>query len=151
VQADFLAAFLPQVRRLGRAVYLETNGVLADEFKRLHRYIDVVAMDIKLPSATKHPPVWAAHRAFMAAVCLCGQPGFIKLVLTPDCTAGELARLKRLLAESTRAWTVVLQPEHSMVHRSKLWDRMQQWQDGLMKVASDVRVIPQVHKLIGLK
>jgi len=49
---DFLKEILKLTRRHGYKHYLETNGTLAAELEELIDHIDIVAMDLKLPSST---------------------------------------------------------------------------------------------------
>src|SRR3989338_4721602 len=53
VQKDFLKEFLPRLKKAGLGTYLETNGIMPDELREVAGDIDVVAMDLKLPSSTK--------------------------------------------------------------------------------------------------
>src|SRR5581483_838398 len=48
----FLETMMPWVRERGLKNYVETNGTRTSELRRVARLCDVVAMDIKLPSAT---------------------------------------------------------------------------------------------------
>ncbi|HRS39347.1 MAG TPA: S8 family serine peptidase, partial [Bacteroidia bacterium] len=58
VQAEFLASFLPLMRQDRRKIYLETNGTLWREFSLVRDDVDIVAMDIKLPSSGGQKPCW---------------------------------------------------------------------------------------------
>jgi organic radical activating enzyme len=49
---DFLKDILKLTRKHGHRHYLETNGTLAKELEQLIDHIDIVAMDLKLPSST---------------------------------------------------------------------------------------------------
>ncbi|MCX5680766.1 MAG: 7-carboxy-7-deazaguanine synthase QueE [Candidatus Omnitrophica bacterium] len=51
-QKDFLKSFLPLLKKQGMKTYLETNGVLFENLKEVIKHVDIVAMDMKLPSAT---------------------------------------------------------------------------------------------------
>src|SRR5438876_3429225 len=52
LHARFLEGWLPEVRALGLGVYLETNGLLPEHLERVLPQIDIIGMDVKLPSAT---------------------------------------------------------------------------------------------------
>ena len=56
VQKDFIKDFLPLLKKHRIKTYLETNGVLPEELKEVVEGIDIIAMDIKLPSSTKCKP-----------------------------------------------------------------------------------------------
>ena len=51
--ADFLSEFLPMLTDL--KVYLETNGVLPDELRKIAPGVDIISMDIKIESSTGQP------------------------------------------------------------------------------------------------
>ena len=48
---EFLEEFLPLIHDKIK-IYLETNATLTKEFERIKNHIDIIAGDIKLPSAT---------------------------------------------------------------------------------------------------
>lgn len=64
-QAEFLLDFLPGLRQNGCRIYLETNGILYEELQDLMPYIDIVAMDFKLPSSTGLRAFWREHEEFL--------------------------------------------------------------------------------------
>ncbi|MDO8580709.1 MAG: 7-carboxy-7-deazaguanine synthase QueE, partial [Candidatus Omnitrophota bacterium] len=65
LQADVIAQLIPHLKRAGRKVYLETNGILPEALQQVISGIDVVAMDIKLPSSTGCQSYWPEHEAFL--------------------------------------------------------------------------------------
>jgi organic radical activating enzyme len=159
-QADFLAELLPAVRRLGWRAYLETSGTQPDQLAKVVDECDVVAMDIKLPSAVGRE-FWAEHAAFLKA---CGGKAFAKVVLTADVTDDEFERAVRLLAEAQPVPLLVLQP---VTPTTELTDRLAGRADGKRLVPPpphrllslwdaarhrlpDVRLIPQMHPVWGL-
>jgi organic radical activating enzyme len=66
-QPEFVGALARGLRARELRVYLETAGIHADALRSVIDHVDVVAMDIKLPSATgvEH---WDAHQGFFAAL-----------------------------------------------------------------------------------
>jgi 7-carboxy-7-deazaguanine synthase len=150
-QAGFLKDFLPAVKKSGNKVYLETNGVLYQELRAVIKYVDIIAMDIKLPSSTGRKACWNSHRKFMEVMRAGKHEAFVKIVITPFCTLDELAIVQKLLSGSKRKYTVILQPEFKYSRDQELQCIMQAWQEKLGTYAQDVRIIPQVHKLVGIK
>ena len=61
LSVDFLEKFLPILKEHHLKIYLETNATLPYELKRIIDYIDVVAADIKLESATGMVKSFEAH------------------------------------------------------------------------------------------
>jgi len=64
-QGEFVVDVARRCKEGGLSVYLETNGLHDVEFAKILPYVDVVAMDIKLPSATGMV-AWKRHEAFLA-------------------------------------------------------------------------------------
>src|SRR5258708_1168974 len=53
LQKDFLKGFCHAMRQEGKKIYLDTNGNLPKALAEIIKDIDIIAMDIKLPSSTK--------------------------------------------------------------------------------------------------
>lgn len=148
--AAFLAALCPRLRARGLSLYLETNGTLPDALGQVLGEIDHVAMDIKLASATGEPTDWEAHRQFLARAI--ARPTQVKVVVAADTPAEELRRVADLVGSVAAATPVVLQP---VTPRrgvpAPLPGQLLDMQAELTRRLPNVRVIPQVHKLMGQK
>jgi organic radical activating enzyme len=152
--AAFLAALCPRLQAAGLATYLETNGTLPDALEPIVGCFNHVAMDIKLESATGEATDWAAHRRFLEILSLRAKQ--VKIVVAAGTTDGELRRAAEIIVLSRLPMAVVLQPvtpvggvrppspERLLAMQRLLWGLLP---SGLR----DIRVIPQVHKLIGQK
>jgi len=154
LHAAFLVELLPMIGDLGLGAYLETNGTLADELVRVLPYLDVVSMDIKLPSSTKQAPLWGEHKRFLVA--LAGHEDatrldFAKCVVTGECDPGEVERAATLIAGIRPEMALVLQPATPVRPEIKAPSPRQMLE--LQAVAkahlATVRVIPQVHRVPG--
>ena len=147
---DFIATLSPALGERGLAIYLETNGTLPDALERVVEGIEHVAMDVKLASATGEPTPWAAHRRFLGAAA--ARHTQVKVVVVAETTDEELDRLAALVAAVEPATPVVLQPVTALP-RVLPPSPMQVlgMQARLREKLPDVRVIPQVHKLMGQK
>ncbi len=93
LQPDFLAELLPFARALGLSTCLETNGTLPAALRALKQHVDLVSMDLKLPSATGVAD-WKPHAAFLEVL---PEKTFVKVVLTSSSTAEEVARAAELV------------------------------------------------------
>lgn len=151
VQADFLAEFLPLAKRERIPVYFETNGTLPENLKTIGSYLDFIAMDLKIPSATGQAPMWREHRNFLK-VCR-GFPAktFVKVVVAKGTTPKEViyaAELVRKIAPNT---PMIVQP---VLNRKGLPEVSGQKLLLLFQTALDVlptaRLIPPVHQLLRL-
>ncbi len=149
-QVDFLERWLPTVFSSHRFL-LETNGVLPEAFKRIQSWIHTVSMDIKLPSSAKTGVWWKEHQAFLKLLPESPE-SYVKIVLTEETKGEELKQALNLVKESCPEEVVILQPVsetknfHDLISRTHLVD--------LLHLASTLhkhlRVIPQVHKLMGV-
>ena len=150
IHGDFLAALCPRLREADAVVYLETNGTLPDAFEAIADWVDFVAMDIKLASATGEPADWAAHRRFLRACPAIATQ--VKVVVTSETTSDELRRVAELVDSEAEMADVVLQPVTPVADaRPPSPTRLLAMQEQLLESLMDVRVIPQVHKLMGQK
>jgi organic radical activating enzyme len=152
MQAGFLAALLPVLRRAGLRVLLETNGTRPGEFRALRHLVDIVSMDFKLRSSTGHAMPAKAHREFLRLAARGGREVYVKAVVSSRTTGEEIARAAGLIAAIERSVPLVLQPVTRRGRRTPAPPdaaRLLGLQAAAGKVLPDVRVIPQTHKIIG--
>ena len=147
----YLAALFPQIRQRGLKTYLETSGTQADFLETVLPHTDIVAMDIKLPSSTHEAPQFENHRGFYNAVRQrAATELFIKLIFNDDTHPAELDAVADIVTD--RAVPIILQPETSLsdkkirVSPSKIF----QIEHYLSQTFTDVRVIPQTHKMMSV-
>jgi len=154
LHAGFLAVLLPRVRRLFPRVYLDTNATLPRALEAVVDWIDIVSLGVKLPSSMGRRVSWAEAEACLRIAG--GMPVgavFVKVVLTRESTAAEVARVAGIVAAVRPATTLVLQPATPVPGgpRPPGGDRVRR----LLAVAAarlpDVRVLPQLHPLLGWK
>lgn len=151
LQADFIREFLPEFKKKYRKpVYLETNGTLADALAGIIDYVDIVAMDFKLPSSTKGKSFWEEHEKSLRIARK--KLVFVKAVVTPDTSPAEIVALSDIIERINKKIPVILQPvtvaeTRHMVERRDL----EHYRDLLKDSLKRVEIIPQVHKLIGVK
>ncbi|MDD5131538.1 MAG: 7-carboxy-7-deazaguanine synthase QueE [bacterium] len=152
--ADFLKELIPQVKKLGLRIYLETNGTLPQELKKIVNLVDYVAMDIKLPSSG-NPAFWKEHQAFLTVLNKSRlKPGkiFVKIILTSKSRAAEIKKAIELIAGISRHIPLVLQPVTPLRQvRAMLPKNIFAFQNLALEHLSTVKVIPQTHKLIGVR
>jgi len=67
LQVNFLVKLTPALKKLGLKIYLETNGTLPEELKKIVDLVDYIAMDIKLPSATGKD-LFSKHYEFLSVL-----------------------------------------------------------------------------------
>ncbi len=143
LQHEFLAAWLPQMRPAFK-IYLETNGIEFESLKEVIDLIDVVSMDIKLPSATGLRPFWEEHRQFLAFSR--GKECFVKVVLTNDTTQGDFLNAVGIISRFDPSMPFIIQPATGQSAPAPA--ELLAFQELAMRDLCDVRVIPQMHKML---
>ena len=127
--------------------FLETNGTLAKQLESILPDIDIISMDIKLPSILKQP-VWEEHRAFLA---LARQKDlYVKIVISAETGEEEFHHAITLLHDTAPEALLILQPvtPYGGVAACPP-ERVLAMQATALRELTDVRVIPQTHKMIG--
>jgi len=150
LHAGFLNRLIPALKRRGLAVHLETNGTLPQAYARLKRKPDVVAADLKLPSATGRS-CWRRHEQFLK---LCRGRVFVKTVLDARSTPEEAARAIEAVASVDRAMPFFWQPATPSKRtgaKSAQAARIRQAARLAARHLRNVRVLRQMHVLWGIK
>jgi len=147
-QPGFVEALAGRLRdRL--PVMLETNGLHHAEMRRLAGYVDMVSVDIKLPSATGLGPLWDEHREFLQAVK--GVEAWVKAVVGPATPDSEVAKAAGLVAETLPVAMFVIQPLTSSDGMVGVpGSRLLEMYLAAARMHRDVRVIPQAHVTLGV-
>ena len=148
LQADFIEKILGSGKLKNFKIYLETNGLLSDKLKMLKKYIDIIAMDIKLPSVSGIKGLWDEHEEFLKTAKT--KKVFVKTVVGLDTEKSEIEKTAVIIAGAGKDIPLVLQPEHSQLSR-RLIDKCMEWQNIAANKLRDVRVIPQMHKIMGVR
>lgn len=148
-QDGYLRKALPLLAALGPKVYLETAGVHVPELKSVLEHVGVVAMDIKLPSATGMKSMWTAHRDFLKVALV--KQVIVKLVVTRKTITADLEQARDIVAEVDRTVPVILQPVTPAwkVKVAPTPGQLLMWQTLLSEKLSEVRIIPQCHRMLG--
>ncbi len=148
LHAPFLRRLLPGVKK-NLSVFLETNGLLYRELESILPLIDGISMDVKLASVTGETSDWEGHRRFLETGG--AKIRYVKAVVSPVVERDELHRLAELIRSYGGDLPLVLQPvSGSESDRS--------WMERLLAIQADlrggegrsVRIIPQIHKLLGV-
>ena len=145
---DFLKEFLPLAKEKHIKIYLETNGTLPEALREVISFVDIVAMDIKLPSSTKEIPCWKESQEFLK-LCM-RKDFFIKIVVTLQTTQEDILLAAKLASAINRDIIFILQP-NSLDLGKGIVDQCIRAQKECLKFLHNVRVVPQVHKLLGIR
>ena len=150
---DFLDSFLELYKsHRKKKVYLETNGTMPDQLKKVIDSVDIVAMDFELPSSTGNGDLWGVHEEFAK---IAGQKELIaKAVITNNTTMDDIKKLGSVADGLKEELTLVLQPVTPIDDRAKEPDKemLGYFENYLKKeTGKDVIVLGQVHKCLGIK
>lgn len=147
----FLKNFLPKLKEKGFVTYLETNGTLPDHLKQVIKWCDIIAMDIKPSSSTEDKNFWKEHEAFLKIAIQ--KELFVKVVVTPTTTAGEITKCVDLVAAINPKIPFIFQPLSDAIGINQ--KSLKLIESELFDLAKarlyDVRVIGQMHKIWGVR
>lgn len=146
--AESLVELLPLLRPL-LPIHLETNGTMHIALEQVVPHLDYVSMDMKLPSTsgcTEH--LWGLHRDFLRLSV--GHNASVKIVISNASTLDEIRQVSDIISEVDPATPLFLQPLSaadggigiSVAHLLRL-------QEAASARLPDVRVIPQMHRMLG--
>jgi 7-carboxy-7-deazaguanine synthase len=142
VYAEFLKSFLPLLKKAGFKSYLE--GVID--------LIDIVAMDFKLPSSTGGRAYWKEHLEFLKIAAR--KKVFVKSVVTTDTKTEDVEEAVKLIRMVNKNIPFIVQPAAPVRSFDKKpgENRLLEFLDiALKNEVENSRVIPQIHKILGVK
>lgn len=162
LQADFLADLGEKLKAMGLRILLETEGGLPDRLTKVLPFVDAVSADIKLPSTTGEPLDWEEVERFLKAVIQAPVQSCVKIVVTKDIDESEFCQavevLARLQANSTdyrklHPIALILQPvtPARFVTETPSMELLLRLASFAVRKLPDVRIVPQVHKLMHLQ
>jgi organic radical activating enzyme len=144
VQNDFIKELLPSLKKEGMRSYLETNGIFDRHLAQIIGDVDIIAMDLKLPSSTKCRPYWEEHAAFLRIARQ--KEVFIKTVISSDTQKEDVVRSVELVAGIDPNIPFILQPNYFERQNGAL-NRCLDYQDYCRQYLTDVKVMSQMHKM----
>ena len=150
-QADFLKEFLASYRLFyKKPVYLETNGTLHEELPKIIDFLDIIAMDIKLPSSAGERPLWEEHEKFLKIAKR--KQVFVKTVITSSTSADDIMRAKDIISAESADIPLILQPVTPERKEKKAQEvTLRKFRDLAGKHLKKVEIMPQRHKEMGIK
>lgn len=156
LHADFLEVFIGLYKKHNKnRIYLETNGTLPDNLKKVVNYIDIVAMDFKLPSSTQEKfeeDIWQTHKEF--AEIASRKELFVKIIVTDSTDIDDVVKAAGIIKNCSTDISVVLQPVTSIPGRVKAPDSelMLYFTRYMEKeTRKNVMVLGQMHKRLGIR
>ena len=151
LHSNFLKCLLPALKDKGYRIHLDTNGTMPDRLGEVINEVDVIAMDIKLPSSTKDRHFWEEHAKFLDIAR--AKSVFVKVVITDETDWTDVEKAVSLVEEADSGIPFIMQPASEFGEFRGKPDntRILEWQKKAQARLKDVRVIPQLHKIEGVK
>jgi organic radical activating enzyme len=148
LQAEALRELLPQLHRL-LPIHLETNGTLPAKLEQVLEHLDYISMDMKLPSiAGCGDGLWGLHERFLRKAA--GHNVSVKAVVGEETPQEEIARVCRIISAADPATPLFLQPLTRTGGGVAIGaGRLLELQATAAALLPDVRVIPQMHLMLG--
>ena len=142
LQIDFLIDLCHELKIRHETIYLETNGILHNNLRKIIDYIDIVAMDFKLPSSTRQAEYWSEHKEFLKTAIK--KDVFIKAVIGEDTTTEDVTKAIKLIKEVRHDLCLVLQPQNPL--EDLLEEKLQLLHKLCINEHINAQVFPQMHK-----
>jgi len=152
LQVDFLLAWLGARGPDGLPVLLETAGIWPDRLQRLLPLVAIVSLDVKCPSNTGERARWEEHQACVAAASAAGREVYVKVPVDDATAPEEVERGARLVATVDPRVPLFLTPltEPAGTRLTIGAAALERLQAIASRVHPDVRVLPQLHKVLGI-
>ena len=132
----------------GIKIYLDTNGILYEEFSKVSDVVDYVAMDIKLPSACGLE-YWQQHSEFLK---IAKKSVFVKIVITLKSTNAEFKKAVMIIADVDTMIPVVIQPVTPVADIEAMpFGKICALKKFAETKLVNVSIIPQMHKKFGIR
>lgn len=148
--ADFLVEFLPMIRNSFKGkIYLETNSTLKNNLEKVIDYIDIISADIKLPSASGIENSFAVHDEFFKVAKKFHKEIFAKIVFDENILDDEISHCLKLAEKYNLE--LILQPKTDKDDKvSPNKEKILEVFNKFLAVCPTTRIIPQVHKFLGV-
>lgn len=128
-------------------IFLETNGTLTNELKKVLSVIDIISMDIKFSSVTGLN-LFARHEEFLQIAR--EKDLYVKAVISQETSQEEFLQAVELVAKISPEILFIIQPVTPVGNvKAASPQKILDFQALALKNLSDVRIIPQTHKIIG--
>jgi len=145
LHAEFLRELFP---KLNVPVYLETNATLNDELKKVIEYVKIVSADIKLPG-TAGANTFKEHEEFIKTCKDYEKEVFAKVVFDRSISDEEI--IKTVQIAQKFGILIVLQPKMNGNKPASDAEFNEQIFNKFTDLYSNVRMIPQTHKFLGVR
>jgi len=135
-----LQSLLP---KLNKKIYLETNGTLPEQLAQVVNLVDIIAMDIKIPSSTGLKSYLKEHYEFIDVALKAKKEIFAKAVVSEKISRTEIEYLNQV----SKKIPIIIQPittkdEGLILSKKKLFQ--------ISEKIPSARIIPQTHNYLNI-
>jgi organic radical activating enzyme len=150
-QVDFLETWLAEAPP-SLPVLLETAGIFPAKLARVLPHVAIVSLDFKCPSNTGERARWDEHAACLAAAVAAGRDVYVKMPVDAGTAPEEVEHGARLIAAVDRRVPLFLTPltEPTTPRLTIGPHDLERLQAVASPHVADVRVLPQLHKVLGI-
>jgi 7-carboxy-7-deazaguanine synthase len=128
-------------------VYLETNGMLPHALARLINFLDYISMDIKIPSTSGYLELWEQHHEFLKIAVR--KDVYVKTVISEATENWEIIKACKLISSVDKSIPYILQPLTLISGEIGVGPiKTLELQEVASSYLSEVRIIPQTHKML---
>lgn len=146
---DFIRMLADEIKSFNVPLFLETNGTLPEQLKKVIDIVDIISMDIKLPSDVQKE-YWQAHENFLRVAAQ--KDVYVKIVVSHQSKEEDFIKAIDIIKNINENILLVLQPITPLGGLQEAPpQKMLEWQDLAMRTLRNVRVIPQTHRLLNLR
>ena len=150
LQAEFLSTWLPQWEG---PVLLETAGILATKLESVISEIELLSLDWKLPETLRSGAELLQTEACLDLARAADCTTQVKVVLTETTSSEQVSHALESIAAKLPNTVVFLQPVTPFGEGPKppQAEKLLQWSLRHRALPLDLRVLPQVHPLLGVR
>ena len=144
---QFVREIAGAIKNFGVKIFLETNGTLPDELGKILDTIDIISMDIKLPSVGKN--LFDLHKKFLYVAR--EKDLYVKIVVADSSTREEFLSAIDPIARIDPKIFLILQPVTPIKNiGAASAEKILSFQAAALSKLKNVRVIPQTHRFINI-
>lgn len=150
-QVEFLVRWLG-ARTDDLPVLLETAGVLPGRLQRVLPFVSIVSLDFKCPSNTGERARWDEHEACLRLAVAAGRDVYVKMPVDDATDPDEVehgARLAAATGPTAPLFLTPLTPADGVALQIGS-GRLERLHALANRHHPDVRVLPQLHKILGI-
>ncbi len=148
LQADFIKELGEHLKSIHIPILLETNGILTEELARVIHFIDIISMDFKLPSSTKGKAFWKEHEAFLTEAIQ--KSVYVKVVITLETDLEDIQESVAIIKRVKPEIPLILQPNYLQMGQAII-EKCMAFQEECLSSLPEVRILPQLHKILNVK